>query len=62
MLFKFLISCILSNADEYIIYHILLCIYSLPEWDILMLGGQQSIHILLTVGICFQLLVSKYFS
>jgi hypothetical protein len=31
---------ILSNVDVYRLYHILLRIYYLPEWDILMLGGQ----------------------
>jgi hypothetical protein len=42
MLFQFLISCILSNADMYILYHdhVVFCIHSLPEWDVLMLGGQ----------------------
>jgi hypothetical protein len=40
LLFQFLISCILSNADVYILCRVLLCIHSLPEWDILILGGQ----------------------
>jgi hypothetical protein len=31
---------ILSNVDVYRLYHVLLCTHSLPEWDILMLGGQ----------------------
>jgi hypothetical protein len=30
----------LNSADVYILYHVLLCIHSLPEWDILILGGQ----------------------
>jgi hypothetical protein len=39
MLFQFLISCILSSADVYILYRVL-SIHSLPEWDILILGVQ----------------------
>jgi hypothetical protein len=64
MLFQFLISCILSNADMYILYHdhVVFCIHSLPEWDVLMLGGQQSLHVLYTVSIYFQVLISKSFS
>jgi hypothetical protein len=34
------IYCILSSADVYILYRVLLCIHSLPEWDILIEGGQ----------------------
>jgi hypothetical protein len=61
LLFQFFISCILSSADVYILYHVLLCIHSLPEWDILILGGQLSLHILYTVGIYFQFLASELF-
>jgi hypothetical protein len=46
----------------YILYHVVLCIHSLTEWDILMLGGQLSFHILYTVSIYLQFLVSKSFS
>jgi hypothetical protein len=60
MLFQFLISCILSSADVYILYHVL-CIHSLPEWDILILGGQLSLHIVCTSGTYFQCLVSNFF-
>jgi hypothetical protein len=31
---------ILSNVDVYRLYHVLLSILSLPELDVLMLGGQ----------------------
>jgi hypothetical protein len=34
--------CILSNVDVYRLYHVLLRINSLSEWDILMLNGQYS--------------------
>jgi hypothetical protein len=33
----------------------------LPEWDILILGGQLSLHIVCTGGTYFQCLVSKFF-
>jgi hypothetical protein len=51
----------LSSADVYILYRVLLCIHSLPQWDILILGGQLSLHIVCTVGIYFQCLVSIFF-
>jgi hypothetical protein len=44
-----------------ILYHVVLCIHSLPEWDILMLGGQYALHILYTIGIYFQFTVSEFF-
>jgi hypothetical protein len=40
LLFESPIYCILSNADVYILYHVVLCIHSLPGWGILMLDGQ----------------------
>jgi hypothetical protein len=36
----------------YILYRALLCIHSLPEWDILILGGQYSIIINYNAYIC----------
>jgi hypothetical protein len=37
----------LSNIDVYRLYHVLLHIHSLPEWDILMLGGQKFIVVII---------------
>jgi hypothetical protein len=47
---------ILRNIDVYILYHVLLRFHPLPEWDILMLGGQSFLCILYTVDIYFQFL------
>jgi hypothetical protein len=40
LFFQFLITCVLSTADVYILYHVVLYTHSLPEWDILLLCHQ----------------------
>jgi hypothetical protein len=40
LLFQCLMFYISSNVDVHRLYHVLLRIHSLPEWNILMLGGQ----------------------
>jgi hypothetical protein len=45
-----------------ILYHVLLCPHSLPEWGILMSSGQQFLHIPYIIGIYSQFISSKFFS
>jgi hypothetical protein len=40
LLFQCLMFYTQSNVDVYRLYYVSLRIHSLPEWDILMLGGQ----------------------
>jgi hypothetical protein len=40
--------CILSNVGVYRLYHVLLRIHSLPEWDILILGRQYYYYYILS--------------
>jgi hypothetical protein len=59
LLFQCPVSCILCNVDVHRLHHVLLCIHSLPEWDILMLGGQKCLRVLYIVVTCFEFFLSE---
>jgi hypothetical protein len=60
ILFQCLTSCISNNADVHRLFHVSLCTHSLPKWHILMLNGQQFLHIPYIISIYSQYLLSNF--
>jgi hypothetical protein len=59
-LFRCHISCILSTVDVCRLYRVVLCIHSLPKWNILILGGQYFLCNLYILDICESRLKSSW--